>query len=113
MDHTAPFTFGGKPPLSQNLGIPPDELKIEPYVAKGQYYDGDVYLICSDGLTDMVSEEEIADTLSGRGILEAQKRLLNAALDNGGKDNITIILCKVRKKRGGLLGLFRKGRIWT
>lgn len=50
MDHVAVAAFGVKPPLSQNLGIPPNELVIDPYLARGPYNDGDTYLICSDGL---------------------------------------------------------------
>lgn len=106
VDHTAPYLVGGKPPLSQNLGIPPEEMRIEPYVAKGQYQDGDLYLICSDGLTDMVSNEEITRVLLEYDTGPAVDELLRMALENGGKDNVTIILCKVKRKRGGLFGLF-------
>lgn len=98
VDHTAPYVYGGKPPLSQNLGIPPEEMMIEPYVARGQYQDGDRYLISSDGLTDMVSEDQIARIISENDIRSATEKLLQAALDNGGKDNITIILCRITKK---------------
>ena len=109
VDHTAPYLVGGKPPLSQNLGIPPEEMRIEPYVAKGLYQDKDLYLICSDGLTDMVSNEEISRVLAEKEIEPAVEELLYRALENGGKDNVTIILCAVRKKRGGLFRLFGRG----
>ncbi len=105
VDHTAPYNYGGKPPLSQNLGIPPEEMRIEPYVAQGQYNNGDIFLICSDGLTDMVSEEDIIAILKEYSLDRAIAKLLNAALENGGRDNVTIILCKVKKK-GGFFGLF-------
>ena len=55
MDHVTISAYGVKPPLSQNLGIPPSELVISPYLARGAYHNGDIYLICSDGLTDMVN----------------------------------------------------------
>lgn len=42
-DHVATAAYGVKPPLSQNLGIPPTELIIEPYFAQGAYNDGDIY----------------------------------------------------------------------
>ena len=99
-DHVAVSPFGVKPPLSQNLGIPPNELIIEPYLARGAYNDGDIYLICSDGLTDMVSVGEITETLSSKPIEEAIILLLDKALVNGGKDNITIILCKIERQSG-------------
>lgn len=97
-DHVAVSAFGVKPPLSQNLGIPPNELIIDPYLARGAYNDGDVYLICSDGLTDMVSREEITHVLISKPIEEAITLLLEMTLANGGKDNTTIILCKIERK---------------
>lgn len=99
-DHVTVSAFGVKPPLSQNLGIPPNELIIAPYLARGAYNDDDVYLICSDGLTDMVSVEEIAEMLTSKPIEEAITLLLDKALANGGKDNTTIILCKIERQFG-------------
>lgn len=99
-DHVVVSAFGVKPPLSQNLGIPPNELVIDPYLARGAYNDGDVYLICSDGLTDMVSVAEITEVLISKPIEEAITLLLDKALANGGKDNTTIILCKIERQSG-------------
>lgn len=99
-DHVAISAFGVKPPLSQNLGIPPSELVIDPYLAQGPYNDGDVYLICSDGLTDMVSIAEITEVLISKPIGEAVTLLLDKALANGGKDNTTIILCRIERQSG-------------
>ncbi len=99
-DHVAVSAFGVKPPLSQNLGIPSSELVIDPYLAQGAYNDGDIYLICSDGLTDMVSTEEITESLVTKSIEEASKSLLEKAISNGGRDNITIILCKIERETG-------------
>lgn len=97
-DHVAFAPFGVKPPLSQNLGIPPAEMLIDPYVAKGNYNDGDIYLICSDGLTDMVSLEDISKVLEDQPFDDATEILLSKALENGGRDNVTIILCKIKKR---------------
>lgn len=97
-DHVAVAAYGMKPPLSQNLGIPPDELLIDPYLAQGPYNEGDVYLICSDGLTDMVSTNEITSVLAREPIAQASVTLLEKALRGGGKDNTTIILCKIERK---------------
>lgn len=96
-DHLAPAPYGVKPPLSQNLGIPPTEFIIEPYMAQYEYNDGDIYLICSDGLTDMITASEITDILSTRAIEEACTELLDKALAYGGRDNTTIILCQVER----------------
>ena len=61
---------------------------------------GDVFLICSDGLTDMVTDREIAEILD-RGALPAQMAmdLLVEALINGGRDNITVICCKAEEAK--------------
>ena len=85
--------------MSQNLGIPASEFVLEPYLAKGYYHDGDIYLLCSDGLTDMVSTEEICSILKGTSFENAADKMLNRALEGGGKDNITILLCMVEKKK--------------
>ena len=58
IDHYSVAAHGLKPPLSQNLGIPITEMIIDPHVAKGSYNDGDIYLLCSDGLTDMVTTDD-------------------------------------------------------
>ncbi|MBQ9032115.1 MAG: serine/threonine-protein phosphatase [Parasporobacterium sp.] len=103
VDHIAPAPFGRKAPLSQNLGIDPAELVIEPYVAVGTYHPGDLYLICSDGLTDMADETEIGEILSGTAFEKAADRLLQLALSRGGRDNVTILLCRIERARKNLL----------
>ena len=110
IDHYAVTSYGKKPPLSQNLGIPPTEMVIEPHLARGNYHDGDIYLICSDGLTDMVTVEEIRSILRETEFEKAIDKLLDVALEKGGRDNITIILCLVRKKKQRLFSwLFGSG----
>lgn len=54
--------------------------------------DGDVYIICSDGLCDMVTDEVIAKILDGGG---TAADLVDAALDAGGDDNCTVIMLTV------------------
>ncbi len=100
-DHYFPVNNGRKPPLSQNLGIPPSELSIRPHVAKGEYQSGDIYLLCSDGLTDMVTNDDIAGILSKNKPNDAAKLLVNKALDNGGRDNVTVIVCRVEHELSG------------
>jgi protein phosphatase len=60
--------------------------------------EDDILLLCSDGLTTMVSEREIGEVLSlaGETMEEKADRLLQMALDAGGKDNVSLILLKHR-----------------
>lgn len=97
-DHVGIAVYGRKPPLTQNLGIPEDEMLIDPYVAIGDYKTGDVYLLCSDGLTDMVTVSRIEEILTQHKGREAADLLLSEALENGGKDNVTFLLVYVNKK---------------
>ena len=108
VDHYAFTAYGRKPPLSQNLGIPASEMVIEPYIEALQYRKDDVYLLCSDGLTDMVPTEDIRRILVQTPFDAAAGKLLEAALAGGGKDNVTIILCRIERiKRGLFRRLFR------
>jgi protein phosphatase len=66
----------------------------------------DLFLMCSDGLTDMVSDERIAAILVTVGTLADKcHALVGAANDSGGRDNISVILAQARSKphRRGLL----------
>jgi serine/threonine protein phosphatase PrpC len=57
---------------------------------------GDVYLLCSDGLTGMISDDEVAALMTGASSLdEAAESLIRAANQRGGKDNITVVLFKL------------------
>jgi PPM family protein phosphatase len=57
---------------------------------------GDVYLLCSDGLTGMVKEARIEETLRESASLEdAGTKLVAQANENGGRDNITVVLFRV------------------
>jgi len=67
--------------------------------------DGDVYLVCSDGLTAMLSEAEIAEVLTGGGGLQEQvDELVDRANRAGGRDNITVLLFRVERTAGGIVG---------
>ena len=103
VDHTDAALLAGqgasrrKPRLTQHLGIEPAEMVIEPAALSLGLRRGDVFLLCSDGLTDMVEEREIAAVLRGTPApAEAAEALLDRALQNGGRDNITLVLCAVR-----------------
>lgn len=82
-----------KPRLTQHLGIEPEEMIIEPAVRVESILPGDRFLICSDGLTDMVPDDDIAAVLTADDFApgRAVDRLIPMALENGGKDNVTVI----------------------
>jgi PPM family protein phosphatase len=63
---------------------------------------GDVYLLCSDGLTTMVAEEQIADILLAAASLRAAgEALIAAANEAGGRDNITVVLVRLEEVAEG------------
>jgi protein phosphatase len=67
-------------------------------IVEHKFQDGDVAMLCSDGLHGMISDQEILEVL-GRdpGPLEdAAKRLIAAANEAGGKDNVTAVLLRYR-----------------
>lgn len=75
--------------LTKAMGTTSD---IEVIVNTLDIKDKDVFLFCSDGLTNMVSDEEIFKIVKENSPEEARDMLLNLALKNGGMDNITFIL---------------------
>lgn len=60
--------------------------------------DGDQLLLCTDGLTDMLTERAIRDALAGPSptAADACQRLVNLAIGNGGKDNVTVVVARYR-----------------
>ena len=80
--------------LSQHLGVSEDEFIIEPEVTeKIISKKKDIYILCSDGLSNYVSDQKIAEILSRKkNVMEKVSSLKEEALSAGGKDNITIIL---------------------
>jgi len=84
--------------LTQHLGVFPAEMPIEPYTASMELKGGDLFLLCSDGLTDMLDDAEIRSTLESSATTENKAEMLfGGAIKAGGKDNITIILVQVRR----------------
>ena len=87
---------GRKPYLTQYLGIDPDEMTIIPSIKSYVLNRGDRFLICSDGVTDMVDDRTICNNLARyQNPDECVEALIQAALDGGGKDNITAIVLDV------------------
>lgn len=68
-----------------------------PDVYHERLHDGDRLLVCTDGLTDMLSDEEIAATIESQPHIQAAcDALIQGALDKGGRDNITLALARIR-----------------
>jgi serine/threonine protein phosphatase PrpC len=79
--------------ITRALGPEPD-VEVDTYTLQGR--DGDVFLICSDGLTSMISADEVSAILRASASLdEAADALIRAANQSGGKDNITVILFRL------------------
>lgn len=84
---------GRKPYVTQYLGVDPLEMRLEPYIQSFEMQENDWFLICSDGLTDMVPKEHIQRIMSNSVTVEVcTRKLLDAALSAGGIDNITIMV---------------------
>ena len=73
--------------LTQAVGAMPD-IKVD--IGRFKVKNGDVFLLCTDGLTNMVNDEEIANILHST--KNPANDLIEAALNHGGKDNISVIV---------------------
>jgi protein phosphatase len=79
--------------ITRALG-PERDVEVDTYTVAGR--DGDLFLICSDGLTSMISNDEVTSILRSSDSLEdAAEDLVRAANQSGGKDNITVILFRL------------------
>ncbi len=84
--------------ITRALGPEPD-VEVDTVTVAAE--DGDVYLLCSDGLTSMVGEATIGEILRGApNITTAAERLVAAALEAGGRDNVTVVLFRVEEVGG-------------
>ncbi len=70
-------------------------------ICENQCFRGNTFVICSDGLSDKVTPEEILDVVRGQDVAEACRKLVDMAKDRGGEDNITVIVVRVKKVRRG------------
>jgi PPM family protein phosphatase len=78
--------------LTRGLGI---ERMVELDVAEHETQWGDCYLLCSDGLTDMLMDDEIeAEIGASAGLDDAARRLVDLANARGGRDNVTVIVAQ-------------------
>jgi serine/threonine protein phosphatase PrpC len=81
--------------VTRALGVDPE---VKPEINDYEVEPGDIYLLCSDGLNDMVEDEEIGLTVQtlAANLELAADQLIQMANDNGGRDNVSVILVKVR-----------------
>ena len=104
--------------FSQNKNLVTRALGVDPVVeAEIQDYEvqaGDIYLLCSDGLNDMVEDEEIQLTLHmlSANLELAATQLVQMANDNGGRDNVSVILVKVLREFPAARSWWSKFKAW-
>ncbi len=97
--------------VTRAVGIDPDvETEIHTYDVHG----GDIFVLCSDGLNDMIEDEEIQMTLIAlRSNLElTAQQLVQAANDAGGRDNISVMLVRVIKSFAVERGFWATVKSW-
>ena len=83
--------------LTQYVGVDPAEMIVEASKTTVKMKKKDVYLLCSDGLSDMAEDPEICNILCETSRpAEAARQLVDLALYRGGKDNVTVIVLGVR-----------------
>lgn len=102
LDHSEPIppflasSSHGKTILTQCVGTPLEERLLEPYLTQGTIKNEDIFVLCTDGFYNSVSNEDITSVFSKNfDIKKAAQLLLNKALEQSGKDNITLILVRV------------------
>ncbi len=93
--------------VTRALGI---EGKVEVELSEEAALPNDVYVLCSDGLTDMVEDEDIHLTIStfNANLHTVGQQLVRLSNDNGGKDNISVVVAKVVKPFGESNKLLKK-----
>lgn len=97
--------------VTRACGIDPN---VVPEVHTHLVEQGDIYVLCSDGLYDMVPDEEIHLTVTSlrSNLPLAAQQLVQLANDNGGRDNISVILVHVLKSYEQRAGFFGKLKSW-
>ncbi len=93
--------------VTRALGIEP---KVEVELGEEAALANDVYVLCSDGLSDMVEDDDIHLTIStfNANLNTVGQQLIRLSNDNGGKDNISIVVAKVLKPFGESSNLLKK-----
>jgi serine/threonine protein phosphatase PrpC len=100
--------------VTRALGV---DATVDVEVSEYAVQPGDIYLLCSDGLNDMVEDEEIALGLMsfGANLPLCAMQLVQMANDNGGRDNVSVILAKVKEPfpaTGAPVGWWGRVKSW-
>ena len=97
--------------VTRALGV---ETAVEVEVQEHPAQRGDVYVLCSDGLSDMVEDDDIHLTINtfGANLETVAKQLIQLGNDNGGKDNISVVLAQVLDSYPARRGLVDKMLGW-
>ena len=97
--------------VTRALGIDPT---VEPEIHEYETKVGDIFLICSDGLCDMVSDEDIGMALQtlGGNLKLCVHQLVQMANDNGGRDNVSVILIRIVRDYPAPRGVLNKVFGW-
>lgn len=88
-------SFQYKNIITKAIGTEPT---VEPTVKTDTIEKGDILLLCSDGLTDMLTDEEIEDIIAETPEKDIAKKLVQAAKAQGGVDNITVSVVNVQDR---------------
>ncbi len=93
--------------VTRALGVEPN---VEVEVREEDVEVGDIYVLCSDGLTDMVEDEDIHLTIStfNANLDMVGKQLIQLANDHGGRDNVSIVLSRVLSPFTAKKGFFKR-----
>ncbi len=97
--------------VTRALGVEPS---VEVEIAEHEVLKGDHYVLCSDGLSDMVEDSDIHLTINtfGDNLGTVAKQLIQLANDNGGRDNISVLLSQVLESFPAKRGLVDKVLRW-
>ena len=96
--------------LTRSLG-PVSEVQVEASILPEPPELGDIYLLCSDGLYNLVSEEEMLGVVRQNPLDDANQILINLANQRGGPDNVTVLVISVGERVGkGRSSQYRKAR---
>ena len=93
--------------LTQCLGASDREQRPDPALFYSEYREGDLFLLCTDGLTKLVSDRRIEAILKKRKNLQDKAReMKDIVLRKGAVDNATILLFKIKKRKRRFSNIF-------
>jgi protein phosphatase len=100
--------------LTRSLGAAPG---VQVDIVRTPIHSGDSFVLCSDGVWDLVSRQEIAEACSLEAVAESAESLISLSLDRGAPDNVTVLVVRVTseitelaadKGRGGGMGFLQR-----